>query len=561
MGTHTHKRTENRVLPADFSPSQNFYESDRLAAHYWKKYFSSQLSEYLTPKLQWIGAQAAQNMDALSLAADKYPPVLKRRNFYGEDVFEIEFHPAYRQLMDIAVRSEMFRVKWHPKLRAAFHKERHLAGFAPYFLYSMAEGGIPCPLCMTDGAARLIDRFCEEEDKQRLLPHIYTDKAEELYTGAMFLTEKSGGSDVGANLVQATHETDNYYRLNGEKWFCSNANAQIIFALARTDPHTPGTRGLSLFLVEPALPGGGRNPMEVVRLKDKLGVRSMASAEIIMRDTLAKRIGREGEGFKLMAEMVNLSRLYNAVAAISFARRALIEAYQFACYRSTFGKRLIEHPLAYDKFVELGARYQAIFYMTWRAIRALDAADNGNESEAHLARLLIPMAKRYTALEAVYITRESMEMMGGIGYIEDGVMPKLMRDVLVLPIWEGAGNIMILDMLRASAKSNGLEVMVKKMTATFRQEGEAALPFLQQLDELLKEMKELPGGEASEILAKHLFERLTQLYAVSLLMQEQDETTPWLGPALGYWRHALLRQRAGQVTTAREAHQAIAWSF
>jgi alkylation response protein AidB-like acyl-CoA dehydrogenase len=561
MSTSTKKCIENRVLPSGFLPSQNFYESDRMAAHYWKKYFSSQLNEYLTPKLKWIGEQAAQVMDALSLAADKYPPVLKRRNFYGEDIFEIEFHPAYWQLTGIAVRSEMFRVKWHPKLRAAFQKERHLAGFAPYFLYAMAEGGLPCPLCMTDGAARLIDRFCTEEDKQRLLPHIYTDKPEELYTGAMFLTEKSGGSDVGANLVKATPEKGDYYRLNGEKWFCSNANAQIIFALARTDEDKPGTRGLSLFLIEPTLPGGARNPMEIVRLKDKLGVRSMASAEIIMRDTLAKRIGQEGEGFKLMAEMVNLSRLYNAVAAVSFARRALIEAYQFACYRSTFGKTLIEHPLAYDKLLELAGRYQAIFYMTWRAIRALDAADNGNESEAHLARLLIPMVKRYTALEAVYIIRESMEMMGGIGYIEDGVMPKLMRDVLVLPIWEGAGNIMILDMLRATAKSNGLEVMVKEMTATFRQEGEQALPFLQQLDSLLKEMKELPGGEAGEIMAKYLFERLTQLYAVSLLMQEQSEAAPWITPALDYWKHALLKPMPCRLSACQEAHEAVAWDF
>jgi alkylation response protein AidB-like acyl-CoA dehydrogenase len=559
MDTISHNHIENRVLPADFSPSQNFYESDRLAAHYWKKYFSSQLSEYLTPKLQWTGAQAAQVMDALSLAADKHPPVLKRRNFYGEDIFEIEFHPAYWQLMDIAVRSDMFRVKWHPKLRAAFQKERHLAGFAPYFLYSMAEGGIPCPLCMTDGAARLIDRFCEEEDKQRLLPHIYTDKLADFYTGAMFLTEKSGGSDVGANLVKAIPEKNNYYRLNGEKWFCSNANAQVIFALARTGTLAEGTRGLSLFLVEPTLPGGGRNPMEVVRLKDKLGVRSMASAEIIMHNTLAKRIGKEGEGFKLMAEMVNLSRLYNAVAATAFARRALVEAYQFACHRSTFGKRLIEHPLAYDKFVELGARYQAVFYITWRAIRALDGADNGNESEAHLARLLIPMVKRYTALEAVYIIRESMEMMGGIGYIEDGVMPKLMRDVLVLPIWEGAGNIMILDMLRATAKSKGLEVMVKEMSAAFRQEGEAALPFLHQLDELLKEMKELPEGDENQLVAKHLFERLTQLYTLSLLIEEQSEATPWLAACWNYRHHTLAKPVA--MPSVHDAHRLVAWDF
>lgn len=185
----------------------------------------------------------------------------------------------------------------------------------------MSEGGLPCPLCMTDGAARLIDCYCEPENRERLLHHIYTDSADELYTGAMFLTEKAGGSDVGANLVTATHLEGKYYALNGEKWFCSNANAEIIFVLARTNPEVQGTRGLSIFLVEKNKPDGTKNTMEVVRLKDKLGVRSMASAECILQDLLGKLVGKEGEGFKLMADMINLSRLYNALVSLSEMRR------------------------------------------------------------------------------------------------------------------------------------------------------------------------------------------------------------------------------------------------
>lgn len=545
-------------MPASFRTSRNFYLSDWAARQYWKSFFSIDLQNYLNAHLEWIGEMAATVMDTLSLQADKYGPVLKRRNFYGEDIFEIEFHPAYWQLMSIAVRSEMFRIKWHPTLRQRFVRERHLAGFAPYFIYTMAEGGIPCPLCMTDGAARLIDKFCEPDVAERLLPHVYTDQPEQFYTGAMFLTEKSGGSDVGANIVRAVRKEADIYLLEGEKWFCSNANAQMIFALARTDTQKPGTRGLSLFLIEPVLRDGRRNPMELLRLKDKLGVRSMASAEIFLRNTQAQRIGNEGEGFKLMAEMVNLSRLYNAVAAVAFARRALIEAYQFACYRHTFGKPLLNHTLFNDKMAELAARYHAIFSITWRAIRALDAADNANEQEAELARLLIPMVKRYTAIEAVYIVREAMEAMGGIGYIEDGVMPKLMRDVLVLPIWEGAGNIMILDMMRAAVKSKGLAVVQAAIQQMHTDMSAWEKEQLANITTLLPESLR----HNDERMAKYCFERLTQLVALFSLRDALGQIghAPWLSLSIEYLQ-AHWQQQLPMKLDTKQLHELIAWHF
>ncbi|MDZ7715072.1 MAG: acyl-CoA dehydrogenase family protein [Balneolaceae bacterium] len=193
----------------------------------------------------------------------------------------------------------------------------------------MSELGVYCPLCMTDGAAHLVDRYAPEEVKKRLLPRLSAKEGDDLYTGAMFLTEKSGGSDVGRNLCTAQHIEGDKYKLNGEKWFCSNVNAEVILALARTDDIEEGTRGLSLFLVENNLPDGTRNPMNIIRLKDKLGVRSMATGEVELKDTIGIRLGEENNGFKLMAEMINISRLYNSVAAMSGTRRAIIEAWKY----------------------------------------------------------------------------------------------------------------------------------------------------------------------------------------------------------------------------------------
>jgi len=528
---------ENRVLRESYSPSTNYYKSDLILRHYLNANLSKDSHDYIESKLNRLGEEAAGKMNALSLLADKNGPELVKRDSFGETINGIRFHPSYWDLMSIAVESEMMRMQWEPGLRKRFASERHALGFSAGFLYAMSEMGIYCPLCMTDGAARLIDMFCREEDKARILPHIATNKAEDFYTGAMFLTEKSGGSDVGANLVTATKINGDIYHLNGEKWFCSNANADVIFVLARTDEKIMGTKGLSLFLVEKKLPNGKKNPIEFIRLKDKLGVRSMASAECMLTNTVGKLVGKENEGFKIMAEMMNHSRLYNSVAAVSVARRAMIEAYQFLCHRSSFGKLAIEHALIRTKLHELSSLYNANFYMLWRAISALDKADNGDKNEAALLRLLVPMIKKWSSEYGVYIVRESMELMGGIGYIEDQVMPKLMRDVMVLPIWEGAGNIMTLDMLRAMSKSDGFTIMCNEIKVIVSKGGQYSEAIMSELNELITMAGKFISldRDSMEATAGNFFKRLTKLYSNALMLKAlNDKTIAWVKPSLEY---------------------------
>jgi acyl-CoA dehydrogenase len=552
---------QNKVV-TDYKSSSNFFESDLIFRNYFNRKISKAAREYMADKLDRLGRQAAIEMDELSLDADKYGPQLVKRNFFGEDIDEVKFHPSYKRLLEIAVQSEMFTVKWKPELQQQFRNELHSLGFSSGYLYAMSESGQFCPLCMTDGVARLIDLYAEEEDKQRLLPRIYTDNADDLYTGAMFLTEKSGGSDVGRNIVKAENAYDNYYRLTGEKWFCSNVNAEIIFALARTNEEIEGTRGLSIFLVEKNLPDGKRNKLPIVRLKDKLGVRSMASAECVLNGTLGKLVGEEFQGFKIMTDMINLSRLYNSVAALSCSRRALIEAYNFTLYRESFGKKAIEHTLIKDKFFELGSLHVADFYLTWRAIEALDKADNGDEREAQLLRLLTPMTKKWSAEKCVYIIRESMELMGGIGYIEDGVMPKLMRDAMVLPIWEGAGNIMTLDMLRATFKSSGLNVMLEEIESC--KDNEYADFIAEKLLELKLQIKEFVHAEKEqlELLSKYFFEDLTTLFQLTLILNvRDDENAAWINPAALFLKQHLAKQSNRQLFTVEEIEGLIGWKI
>ncbi|MES2286174.1 MAG: acyl-CoA dehydrogenase family protein [Bacteroidota bacterium] len=564
--TPQYPQEKNNVLNKNFRASTNFYHSDKIFGNYFKKNSSPNGFAYMADKLDFIGKEAAGKMNELSLLADKLGPELVKRNSFGETINEIRFHPAYWDLMKIAVKSEMFRVKWEPSLREKFNNEKQLLGFASGYIYGLSECGQFCPLCMTDGVARLIDLFCDDEDKARLLPHIFTDNADELYSGAMFLTEKTGGSDVGANLVVATHKEGKNYFLNGEKWFCSNANADLIFALARTDSSVKGTKGLSIFLIEKTLPSGERNPMDVIRLKDKLGVRSMASAECMLTNTVGKLVGNEFDGFKVMMQMVTLSRLYNSIAALACSRRALIEAYQFLCFRDTFGKTAIEHALIRTKLTELGSLHVANFYLVWRTVKSLELADAGDERETQLLRLINPMTKKWSAETGVYINRESMELMGGLGYIEDTVMPKLMRDMMVLPIWEGSGNIIILDMLRAMSKSKGFEVLCDEVNKSADKSTAYGKWVKEELNKLIlfsEKIKTL-SSDQMEASAKPFFEKLTSLYQISLLIDDlNEESKAWVLPALNYLKERYTPSELTEVVplSSDEVKGLIAWEF
>ncbi len=515
---------KNKVLTDDYRTSRNFYESDLILRSYLKNYLDDKSHQYIKAYLQKLGEKAALEMDELSLKADQNPPVLKKRNKFGENSDEVEFHPAYWELMDIAAESEMFYLKYHPDIKEDFTGVRHCLGFALGQLYAMSELGQYCPHCMTDGAAFLIEQFADSEDKERLLPQLGARNGKDLFSGAMFITEKSGGSDVGANLCTGEKIEDKKYKLNGEKWFCSNVNADVIMALARTGEVEYGTGGLSIFLVEKKLADGSRNPMEIVRLKDKLGVRSMATGEVRFQDTIGKRLGAEGEGFKVMAQMINISRNYNSVAALAGNRRAIIEAWQYLNHRNTFGKRAVEHALVREKFHELGSQYLANFLLVWRGLLAMDAAETGNEDEQHLLRMITPMAKWWSAEQSVYSVRECMELMGGNGYIEDFVMPKLLRDVNVLPIWEGSGNIIVLDMLRAAQKSRGLSIVFEMIEKAAKKSGnycELLFDELSDVKSTWKSIQKKDNRDTIEATAKPLFEQLIKLFEMALLIEEK----------------------------------------
>jgi alkylation response protein AidB-like acyl-CoA dehydrogenase len=555
---------QNQVLTNDAHHSQNFYLSDHILRHYLRKNLDKSAIEYLDPKLMKLGEQAAKEMDELSLKADKHPPELIKRTPEGEKAERIEFHPAYQKMLKMAVESEMIYLKYEPDLKEKFKGLRHQMGFAAGQLFAMSEVGLYCPLCMTDGAAYVLENYAGDERVQKIIKKLSSRTEEEVFTGAMFLTEKSGGSDVGRNITKAERVEGKTYRMTGEKWFCSNVNAEIMMVLARTGREKEGTRGLSLFLVEKYLEDGSRNPLNIIRLKEKLGVRSMATGEVELTGTLGTRLGEEGNGFKLMANMINMSRLYNSLTAVAAARRAIVESWEYLNHRVIFGKRAVEHPLIRQKFHELGSLHIANFLLVWQAIKKLDSVEDGHDEQKAGYRTLLPMAKWWSAETAVYMVRECMELMGGNGYIEDFIMPKLLRDVNVLPIWEGSGNVIVLDILRSLDKADGFNQLVKEMEASFGDEefGELLKKETEQIKEILASISN-DNREELEATAKPLFKRFIHVYQVHLMIEDKDKKSKkWLHPALSYMKN-MPGEKLGAIKSLplQEIENLIGWKY
>jgi alkylation response protein AidB-like acyl-CoA dehydrogenase len=333
---------------------------------------------------------------------------------------------------------------------------RHLVGFGAAYYFAQTEMGLFCPICMTDGVARVLELYGSGPEAREAIERLTTRDLSRLWQGAMFLTERQGGSDVGANRATARPEGDRWL-LNGDKWFCSNVAAQAILALARLPGGPPGTQGLGLFLVLRDRPPENARTIVVHRLKEKLGVRSMATGEVTFENTEATLVGGVGEGFKQMTEMLNLSRLYNAVASVAAVRRAVLEALAHGSRRTAFGQRLWDLPLWRSTMADVVAETLGAFCLAFEAVRALDLADAGDAGGRRLARILIPAAKILCGKVAVQLVSESMEAIGGNAYIEESILPRLLRDCQVLPIWEGTSNILSLDVMRANRRERSYE--------------------------------------------------------------------------------------------------------
>lgn len=462
------------VQPIPQPPHVSYWEGSAALRALLVSKLSSEDLEWSRPYFESVGRLAGHEVSSLAQVADREGPRLVQWSERGERIDRIDYHPAYRRMQQIAYGSGMIGLKYD---RGTNRSKRtlQLTCFGMGYLFAMAEMGLYCPVCMTDGVARVLQRYASGEVAERAIARLTSTSPSTVWTGAMFLTERSGGSDVGSNETVARRGSDGRWRLWGRKWFCSSVDAQAVLVTARPEGAPTGTRGLRTWLVLPREDEGVR----IDRLKDKLGVRSMPTGEVTLDGVVAEEVG----GFDAILEMLNLSRLYNSVASVAVMGRALLEAQSYARQRMVFGKPVASHPLAEEILEDLRAEHLANLLLTFEAIDTLGQMDDGDQDARLRLRILTPMVKAVTGKVAVGFVSEAMELIGGNGYIEDSPLPRLLRDSQVLPIWEGTTSILVLDTLRAAKKERAHETLLERIGMQFPAEAKSMRGSLDTLDE------------------------------------------------------------------------------
>jgi acyl-CoA dehydrogenase len=438
----------------------NLYRADTTLRRLLALYLPANLLAHLEPRLDRLGALAGGALNEFAATADHNPPVLRHRTRRGEDIETIDYHPAYREMERIAFAEYGLAAMSHRGGVLDWPEPMPpLVKYALTYLFVQAEFGLCCPVSMTDSLTRTLRKFAEPALIARYLPGLTSQDLDALYQGGMFMTEQGAGSDIAATAVRASPGANGTWTLAGDKWFCSNADAALAMVLARRDGGPPGLKGVSLFLLPRTLPDGMPNRYRIVRLKDKLGTRSMASGEVRLEGALAWLIGDPDAGFQQIADMINNSRLSNGVRAAGLMRRATTEALFVARNRVAFGRRLIEIPLMRRQLCKLLVASEQARSMMFQTAEALRRSDAGEPDAYPLLRILTPLIKFRACRDARKVTGDAMEVRGGCGYIEEWPEPRLLRDAHLGSIWEGTSNIVALDVLRAAACEGALPVL------------------------------------------------------------------------------------------------------
>jgi acyl-CoA dehydrogenase len=323
--------------------------------------------------------------------------------------------------------------------------------FALVYLFDPSTDTYTCPLAMTDGAARTLLEHRPGGIAERAVARLTSRDPAQMWTSGQWMTERTGGSDVGLSETTAT-PADGGYRLRGTKWFTSAATSDMALTLARVDGAPAGSRGLTLFYLETRGADGQANGILVNRLKDKLGTRKLPTAELTLDGALATPVTELGNGVRHIAPMLNVTRTWNAVAAVAALRRGVALARDYAHRRVQFGAPLAHKPLHADTLAGVQAELEGAFHLAFRVVELLGRVERGHAEDERLLRILTPIAKLTTAKQCVAGLSEILECFGGAGYVEDTGIPRLLRDAQVLPIWEGTTNVLSLDLLRAGSR-------------------------------------------------------------------------------------------------------------
>ncbi len=489
---------------------------------------------WAVPQIPRLGVQAnGEQAQTWGRVANDHPPVLRTHDRYGNRIDEVEYLEQDHQLMQVAVANGLHAAPWADPTPGA-----HLARAAKMMVWSATDAGHLCPISMTYAAVPALrttpDLAARYEPLLAASTYDYGLRVPLGKAGliaGMSMTEKQGGSDVRANTTRAVPDGDGF-RLTGHKWFTSAPMSDLFLTLAQ------GPAGLSCFLVPRVLPDGARNAFHLQRLKDKLGNKSNASAEIEYDGAYADLVGEPGRGVRTIIEMVNMTRLDCALMAAGGMRLNVANAVHHATHRQAFGKALIDQPAMANVLADLAIDSEAATTLVMRLAGAVDRSARGDDREDDFRRVALAVTKYWLCKRLSPHTAEALECLGGNGYVEESGMPRLYREAPLVSIWEGSGNVAALDIVRAVARE-------PEAVAAFFAELDAARGLDVRYDDALSLLhKQFTDADAVEYRARYLAERMALMLQASLLLRDGDSAV-----ADGFVRSRLAGEWGGAYGT------------
>jgi alkylation response protein AidB-like acyl-CoA dehydrogenase len=449
----------------------NQYHADRVLCSYLARRLPPEVARDIAPALAAMGDLAGDELYRMQLADRRNEPILTQWDAWGERIDRIEISPLWRKAERLAAEFGLVAAAYEGR----YGQFARTYQFVLAYLFHPSTDVYTCPLAMTDGAARTLLRSGNQALIDRAVPHLISRDPQQFWTSGQWMTESTGGSDVGRSETVARQNAQGQWRLYGRKWFTSAITSQMALTLARPEGNPAGSRGLALFYVETHDEHGRLNNILVNRLKDKLGTRKVPTAELTLDGTPAQLVMGTTNGVINIVPMLHITRTWNSISAAAFMRRGLALARDYARKRVAFDAPLAQKPLHIDTLATLQAETEAAFHLSFYLVELLGREEAGiaGEDERALVRLLTSITKLTTGRQAVAVISEVVEAFGGAGYVEDTGLPVLLRDSQVLPIWEGTTNVLSLDTLRTLAQPDvwdTLKAKIDRCAATARDE-------------------------------------------------------------------------------------------
>jgi alkylation response protein AidB-like acyl-CoA dehydrogenase len=495
------------------------YDADALLQEYLQRRLGGDLAA-IEPELRHLGALSAGPLLELQLAERHLEPRHVPFDAWGRRVDRIELTPLWREAATLAARHGLVATAYERRHGA----RSRIVQLALLHVLEPSMDVYSCPLAMTDGAARTLLDLGNAALVDRAVPRLTSRDPARAWTSGQWMTERTGGSDVGRTETVARPAPDGW-RLHGTKWFSSATTAEVALALARPEGNPPGGRGLALFYLETRCDDGATNGITILRLKDKLGTRKLPTAELLLDGARAVPVAGLTDGVRNIASMLNVTRLWNAVCCAAGMYRAVALAADYARRREAFGRALAAQPLHADTLAGMEAEREGAFLLAFRVAELLGRREAGEATASELAalRALTPLAKLTTGKQAVAVASEALESFGGAGYVEDTGLPRLLRDAQVLPIWEGTTNVLSLDALRALALDGAAQALADEVRRPARASRDAGLrapaeAALRALDHALA-WRSGAGPGAHEAGARRLALTLGRAVEVALLCE------------------------------------------